>query len=188
MLGSIFNKVTGLQLTNLFKKDSSASVFLWNLQNLSKQIFSRIPPGDCFCSWNCNIIVFVYSIRIIVPRFNTQSVKLMNFFQWNYVSMNENVKLKIHSKSEFWMQSLNRKFWIKHFEFWETHCTSGFNSTRIICCHSLSLDVPLAVTRCYSFSFSVTRCHSLSLIATFCSTGCHLMSLVVTLCITGCNL
>ena len=111
----------------------------------------------------------------------------MNFFQWNYVSMNENVKLKIRSKSEFWMQSLNRKFCIKHFEFWETHCTSGFNSTRIIYCHSLSLDVPFVVTRCYSsrsVSLAVIRYHSLPLFVVLVATWCRSLSLFVSLVVT----
>ena len=57
-------------------------------------------------------------------------------------------------------------------------------------CHSLSLVVPLVVTRCttrcHSLSFVVTRCHSLyhcchslSFVVTRCTIRCHSLSLVV---------
>ena len=53
-------------------------------------------------------------------------------------------------------------------------------------CHSLSLVVPLAVTRCHLFfsqflSFAVTRCHSLYHSLSFVVTFCHSLSLDVPL-------
>ena len=58
--------------------------------------------------------------------------------------------------------------------------------------HSLSLVVPLVLTRCHSLSFVVTRCttrcHSLLLVVPLvvirCHSLCHSLSLVVTRCTT----
>ena len=57
--------------------------------------------------------------------------------------------------------------------------------------HSLSLVVPLVLTRCHSLSFVVTRCttrcHSLSFVVTRCTTRCHSLLLVVPLIVTRCH-
>lgn len=56
--------------------------------------------------------------------------------------------------------------------FWETPCTSGFNATRIIRFHSLSL--------------VVTDCQLLSLVVTFVFTRCHSLHHSLTLAVTRC--
>ena len=57
--------------------------------------------------------------------------------------------------------------------------------------HSLSLVVPLVLTRCHSLSFvatrCTTRCHSLLLVVPLIVTRCHSLSLVVPLVVTRCT-
>ena len=87
------------------------------------------------------------------------------------------------------------------------HCSHSLSLIAILChslslvvtlCHplyhSLSLAVPLAVTRCttrcHSLSFDVARCHSfyhsLSLVVALCHPLYHSLSLVVPLAVTRC--
>ena len=58
-------------------------------------------------------------------------------------------------------------------------------------CHSLSFVVTRCTTRCHSLSLVVIRCHSLSFVVTrctaCCTTRCHSLSFVVTRCTTRCH-
>ena len=63
-------------------------------------------------------------------------------------------------------------------------------TTTLTCCHSfhsLSLVVPLVVTRRHSLSFVVTPYHSLSLVIPIVVTRCHSLSLVLPLVVTRCT-
>ena len=70
-----------------------------------------------------------------------------------------------------------------------THCHSL--SLFVTDFHSLSLVVPLVVTRCQLLSLVVllvvTRCHSLSLVLPLVVTRCHSLPLVVPLVVTRCT-
>ena len=58
-------------------------------------------------------------------------------------------------------------------------------------CYSLSLVLPLVVTRCHCLPFVVVRCHSfyhsLSLAVPLVVIRCHSLSFVITRCTTGCH-
>ena len=45
-----FHKIR-LRPATLLKRVSGTGVFLWILQNFSKQLFYRTPLGDCFCKY-----------------------------------------------------------------------------------------------------------------------------------------
>ena len=47
----IFNKVAGLRMATLLKRDSGTRVFLLILWNFQEHLFYRTPLGDCFWPW-----------------------------------------------------------------------------------------------------------------------------------------
>ena len=154
------------RLANLLKRDPNIGVFLWILQTL------RTPISKNICE-RLVLIVVTYCIENWIKLFS----KRIGLPNWPFVSFetwNHSILLTI-IRIHLFYHSLS---------FSVTHCHFF-----VICCHSLSLAVPLVVTRwitrCHSLyhsiSFVVTRCHSLYHLFSIVIIRCHSMSLDVPL-------
>ena len=118
------------------------------------------------------LTVVIYCIESWIKLFR----KCIGLPRWPFVSFEtKNPSTYSHSYS-FFYHSLS---------FAVTQC--NFLSRVVICCHSLSLAVPLVVAHCitrchslcYSMSFVVTRSHSLYHLLSFVVTRSHSISLAV---------
>ena len=167
MLESLLINLQTSRLATLLKRDFNTGVFLWILLTL------RTPISKNICERLVLIVVNIMHRKLnkIIQEVDWPSRLAFCFF-WNIKSL-----YFAYSHSHSFVLSLA-----------VTHC--HFLLLVVFCCHSLSLAVPLVVTRCdslyHSLSFTVplnvTRCHLLSFNVTRCHSLYHLLSFVVTLC------
>ena len=167
MLESLFNKFIGFQAYNFTKKRFQHRSFPVNIANFKNTYFEK----HLWTAGSDSSYVRHKKLNTIIQEADWPSRLAFCFF-WNIKSL-----YFAYSHSHSFVLSLA-----------VTHC--HFLLLVVFCCHSLSLAVPLVVTRCdslyHSLSFTVplnvTRCHLLSFNVTRCHSLYHLLSFVVTLC------
>ena len=167
MLESLFNKFIGFQAYNFTKKRFQHRSFPVNIANFKNTYFEK----HLWTAGSDSSYVRHKKLNTIIQEADWPSRLAFCFF-WKIKSL-----YFAYSHSHSFVLSLA-----------VTHC--HFLLLVVFCCHSLSLAVPLVVTRCdslyHSLSFTVplnvTRCHLLSFNVTRCHSLYHLLSFVVTLC------
>ena len=166
VLESLFNKFIGLQACNFTKKRLQHRRFPVNIANFKNTYFEK----HLRTAGSDSSYILHRKLNKIIQEGHSPSRLAFCFF-WNIKSL-----YFTYSHSYSFVLSLAT-----------IHCHSlSFFVTR---CHSLSLAVPLVVTRwitrCHSLyhsmSLVVTRCHSLYHLLSFVVTRCHSMSLDVPL-------